>query len=102
MNVKIKKDIKNEANRIRNFETVNIARAVDAANEQYRVLKELSDRRMIAKLPEELRSTAELRLKNPSMSLYQLSINSNPPISKSGISHRMNKIMKLAKELLSK
>ena len=53
-------------------------------------------------LPDELQETAKMRLKHPDMSLNQLSIHSVPPISKSGITHRMSKIMKLGKELLTK
>ena len=102
MNVKITKDLKNEANRVRNFETVNISRAVEAASMQYSIIKELSERRLIGKLPDELKPTALMRLNNPYMSLSQLAMHSTPPLSKSGITHRMDKIIKLAKELLSK
>ncbi len=102
MNVKIANELKNEANRIRNFDTVNISKAVDAASEQYILIKKLYDEKLLSSLPEELQATARLRLEHPDMSLSQLSINSVPPISKSGITHRMQKIMKLGEELLKK
>ena len=84
MNIKIANEFMNNANRLRNFDTVNIS------NNLFNLL------------PEELQETAKMRLKNPDMSLNQLSIHSVPPISKSGITHRMAKIMKLGKELLTK
>ena len=102
MNVKIANDLKNEANRIRNFDTVNISKAVDAANHQYTVIKLLYDKKILNQLPEELISTAKMRLENPDMSLSQLAMHSVPPLTKSGISHRMTKIVKLAEELLKK
>lgn len=102
MNQKISNDLKNEANRVRNFETVNIMRTVEAANAQYTVIRELYEKNLFSKLPDELRATAILRLKNPEMSLAQLAMHSIPPLTKSGITHRMNKIVKLARELLLK
>jgi len=102
MNVKIANEFMNNANRLRNFDTVNISKAVDAANPQYMLIKKLVDNNLFNMLPEELHETAKMRLKNPDMSLNQLAIHSVPPISKSGITHRMTKIMKIGKELLAK
>lgn len=102
MNTKIENEFLNNANRQRNFETVNISKAVDAANPQYTLIKKLADNDLLNYLPEELRETAKMRLNHPEMSLTRLSIHSVPPISKSGITHRMSKIMKLGKELLTK
>ena len=102
MNVKIANEFMNNANRLRNFDTVNISKAVDAANPQYVLIKKLVENNLFNLLPEELQETAKMRLKNPDMSLNQLAIHSIPPISKSGITHRMSKIMKLGKELLTK
>ena len=102
MNVKIENEFMNNANRLRNFDTVNISKAVDAANPQYVLIKKLVENNLFNLLPEELHETAKMRLKNPDMSLNQLAIHSIPPISKSGITHRMSKIMKIGKELLTK
>lgn len=102
MNIKIANDLKNNANRLRNFDTVNISKAVEAANAQTKLITELNARGLIGSLPDELAQTARLRLANPDMSLNQLAIHSVPPISKSGITHRLSKIMKLGEELLKK
>lgn len=102
MNQKIKNEFMNNANRRRNFDTVNISKAVDAANPQYVLIKKLVDNNLFNFLPDELHETAKMRLNNPDMSLNQLAIHSVPPISKSGITHRMTKIMKLGQELLTK
>ena len=102
MNVKIANGLKNDANRLRNFDTVNISKAVDAAGAQYALIKKLDEKKLLNSLPEELIQTAKMRLTNPDMSLNQLALHSIPPISKSGLSHRMSKIMKLGEELLKK
>lgn len=102
MNIKIANDLKNNANRLRNFDTVNISKAVDAANAQTTMIKKLHERGLLGSLPDELEQTAKLRLAHPDMSLTQLAIHSVPPISKSGITHRLSKIMKLGEELLKK
>ena len=102
MNEKIKNEFKNNANRMRNFDTVNIAKAVEAANAHLTVIRELNDRGLLSSLPQELEATARLRLQHPDMSLSRLSMISVPPVSKSGLSHRLAKIKKLGEELLSK
>ena len=92
----------NNANRLRNFDTVNILKAVDAAAPQLAVIKELEELELLPLLPDELEDTAKLRLKYPDLSLTQLARISGPPLSKSGITHRMAKIIKLGKELIAK
>ena len=102
MNVKIANDLKNNANRLRNFDTVNITKAVDAANAQITVIRELDRRGLLSSLPTELEATARMRLENPDMSLSQLAIHSIPAVTKSGISHRLRKIMEFGERLLKK
>lgn len=102
MNSKIANEFKNNANRIRNFDTVNISKAVSTAAFQCSLFEKLLEKGLLNSLPEELEATARLRLANPDMSMAQLAIHSTPPISKSGINHRMTKLVKLAEELLGK
>ena len=49
-------------------------------------------------LPEPLRDAALLRLANPEASLSDLALLSSPPVTKSCLSHRLNKIILLAEE----
>ena len=65
MNIKIANEFMNNANRLRNFDTVNISKAVDAANPQYILIKKLVENNLFNLLPEELQETAKMRLKNP-------------------------------------
>ena len=100
INTKIEKDFLNNANRGRNLDTVNIRRSVETGNEQANILFELDKRGLLNKLPDELLSTAKLRMLYPDYTLNQLAMYSVPPLTKSGVVHRLSKIMKLAKELL--
>lgn len=102
MNIKIANELKNNANRLRNFDTVNITKAVDAANSQIVVIRELYERNLLGSLPPELEATARMRLENPDMSLAQLAIHSVPAVTKSGITHRLKKIMEFGEKLLDK
>ena len=51
-----------------------------------------------AGIPPELREIARLRLENPEMTLRDLSENLSQPITRSGVNHRLKKLMELAEE----
>ena len=101
MNSKINAELRNNANRIANCETSNIEKAVNSSMKQIAVILELERAQLLSSLPEELERTARLRLEHRDLSLSQLAAISVPPISKSGLSHRLNKIMQLAKKHLA-
>ena len=101
MNAKIKGELRNTANRIANCETNNIDRAVSASISQITLIEELVDRGLISLLPDELERTARFRMENRDMSLSQLAGAITPPISKSGLSHRLKKITEMAENILS-
>lgn len=93
MNAKIKREIRNSENRITNCETSNIARAVDASARVREAIEVLVRTDRLAALPAELRETATLRAENPAASLKELAYLHNPPITKSGLNHRLQKIL---------
>ncbi len=101
MNFKIENEFRNNANRVTNCETNNIRKAVTAGAGQIAKIEELERRGLLSRLPEELDRTARLRLAYRDLSLYQLSQKFVPPITKSGLSHRLSKIVKTADELLA-
>lgn len=102
MNAKINSEVRNNANRVSNCETNNISKAVDAAARQVSLIRELERRGLLGALPEELLETARLRIKYEDMSLSQLAMAMSTPISKSGLSHRLRKLMELAESLISR
>ncbi len=96
MEVKIEKDVRNKINRKVNFETANIDRSVAAATEQREAIRRLRADGRFDGLPEELREIAELREKYPEASLKELGTLLSVSLSRSGIYHRLNKIVSIA------
>ena len=102
MNVKIEKDVINNVNRKLNFELYNIGKSSLAADNQIKAINYILDNADIHILPDNLRSIAMLRLENPEASLSQLQSLSEEEISKSGIKHRLDKIVQISDELKEK
>lgn len=98
-NVKIERSLRNNENRATNCVTRNIARAVDASMKQVAAIVKLQDCGMLDGLPDELRATALLRLEYDNVSLSELAAAHTPPISKSGLNHRLEKLMILAEKV---
>ena len=99
MNVKIVKDIRNTANRITNCESANIDKTVAAAAVQIEAVRKISRCGGLQNLPKSLREIAQLRLDNPDMSLRELGENLTEPLSRSGVNHRLRRIVELADKL---
>lgn len=93
MNAKIEREIRNSENRVTNCETSNIARAVDASARVREAIEVLIRTDRLAALAAELRETANLRVEHPAASLKELAYLHNPPITKSGLNHRLQKIL---------
>ena len=99
MNVKIYKDVRNQANRVTNCDTANLGRQNRSAEKQLRAIAVLEGRKGgLAALPDELRELCELRLKFPELSLSELKDLTDPPVSRSGVNHRFERILRLAGE----
>ncbi len=97
--IRVLKDARNNINRIVNCETANITKTMNAANTQIESIKYLKKHRKFETLPEELKEIANLRVKEPDLSYEELGKLLDKPISKSGVSHRLNRINNIAKEL---
>lgn len=99
MNVKIEKDVKNKINRIVNFEMSNIGKTIGASNAQTQAIEYIESTVGISALPDNLRSVAQLRLDNPEASLKELCKLADEPITRSGINHRLERIVKFAENI---
>lgn len=89
----IVKDIRNRENRATNCVASNISKSVETAQKQVAAIEELTRTGGLFKLPEEIRYTAKLRLENPAATLSELARLHEPPISKSGLNRRLNRIL---------
>ena len=83
INVKIEKQLRNDANRYSNCEAANLKRAVSNSGKQVETIRFLENNGKLSLLSPELIETAKLRLAHPELTLYELSKLTNPPLSKS-------------------
>ena len=95
-NTRIYKELRNTANRQQNCDMANLERTVSAADKQIKAIKKLMNKGIYDKLPDQLRQVAELRLDNSDLGLADLGGMLTPPISKSGVNHRLRKIVEMA------
>lgn len=92
----ILKDKKNQLNRQMNCESANMDKTVNAAVDQVIAIRKLIEDKKFDSLPESLREIATLRLNNPEASLTELAKLSGGAITRSGVNHRLKKIMEIS------
>ena len=98
MSAKIEKDMRNSVNRRVNCDSANADKIVSAAQAQLEQIRALDRAVGLENLPPELRDLALLRVANPEASFVELAALSDPPLSKSGVSHRMRRLMNYEKK----
>ena len=98
MGTKALKEVRNTANRRANSEIANLQKTASASARQIKAIKKLKKDGRYNLLPEELKVVAELRYDYPELTLRELGAMLDPPISRSGVNHRLEKIIRLAEE----
>ena len=96
--VRVLKETKNNVNRKVNFETANLNKTVNAAVKQIQAIEIIKKKKRWNRLSSNLQEVAELRLENPDASLEELGKMLSEPIGKSGVNHRLKRIMEIADE----
>lgn len=96
MDSKIEREMRNDANRQANCDANNIQKTVEAAFRQVESIRKLMAENRFSSLPPELEKTARLRLQYPDMPIGKLAGMSDPPLTKSGLNHRLRKITEIA------
>lgn len=97
--IRVVKETRNNVNRLVNCETANLNKTINAALEQIDAINLIKKKGKFNKLDESLKEIAELRLKNPELSLIELGKILNEPIGKSGVNYRLKKIVQIANDL---
>lgn len=97
--IMVEREVKNNTNRQTNCIVANIDKSIDAAVKQIEAINLIEKKIGANGLPPKLREAARLRQEYPDFSLEQLADSSGGTITKSGINHRMRKIMGIAEEL---
>ena len=99
MNVKIEKDMRNKINRAVNCDNANIEKALRASERQIADIELIENTVGLSYMSESLQEIAYLRYENPDLNLSELGELVKPPISRSGVNHRFQKIAKIADDI---
>ncbi len=98
-NASIEKEIRNDINRMVNCESANMRKLGTAASEQIRAIEKIASSVGLDALGDTLKEMAYLRLEYREDSLVELGQRLAPPIGKSGVNHRLKRIMEFAEKL---
>lgn len=98
--IRIVRDMRNSVNRLVNMENANMNKTIDAAQRQLEAIRLIDATQGLSSLPEKLQAIARFRLENPDLSLKELGEQvPGGPISKSGVNHRIRKIVEIAEKI---
>lgn len=98
-NLRIVKDMRNSVNRIVNCETANLNKTARAAWQQQAAIELIETTVGLDFLNEGLQEIAVLRKANMEASLKELGEMLSPPIGRSGVNHRLQRIMEIAEDI---
>ncbi len=98
-NIRILKEVRNNVNRIVNCETANLNKIILSGLKQKEDILIIKDKLGLDNLPIQLKDVALIRLNNPDLSLKEIGEMLEPPISKSGVNHRLKKLSAIAQKL---
>lgn len=99
MQKKMYRSVRNNINRANNCDNANIIKTVDASIEVQKAIKTLKENGAFYSLPPKLRHAAEIRESYPDTALGELCKLFDPPISKSGLYHRLKKIVNMSQSI---
>jgi DNA-binding protein WhiA len=92
-------ELRTSVNRQRNCDTGNIQKTVDAAMRQTEAIKAIMEFGSLKDLSATLRQTAEIRLAHPMESLDYITELHGGEMSRSGVNHRLRKIVQYAEKM---
>ena len=95
-NIRVLKDMRNKVNRRVNCEAANLGKTASAALRQIEAIEKIDQTVGLSSLPASLREIAEVRRDNPDFSLQELGEALRPPVGKSGVNHRLRRLMEIA------
>lgn len=96
--IRVEKEMRGKINRLVNCETANLTKTINASVEQIEAIEKLKREKRFSKLNDNLKEIAELRVKNPDLSLTELGKLLNPPVGKSGVNYRLKRIIEIAND----
>ncbi len=97
--IRVGKQVKAAAVRAANCDEHNGEKMLDAAQKQADTIRQISLKQGLFTLPPGLQAVARLRLEHPELSLKELGELMDPPVGKSGVNHRMRRLMEIGESL---
>ena len=99
--IRVEKEVKNNINRTNNCEVANMAKTIKTSMIQIEAIEKLKKYNLFDNLNEKLKYTASLRLKYKDESLDSISKKTigKDYVSKSGLKHRLDKLVELANSI---
>ena len=98
-NIRIRRQLRAEAARAANCDEHNGEKMLDTAQRQADAIRQISLKQGLFTLPPALQEIARLRIENTDLSLKDLGDMMTPKLSKSGVNHRMRRLMEIAEAL---
>ena len=95
-NCRVDKDVNNAINRAANASAANTDKVVRAAAKHIKDIMDIQSIAGLSVLDDALAEVAQIRLDDPLLSLEDIGKKLTPPISKSGVNHRLKKIAQIA------
>ena len=96
---RISKSVQSVVTRAVNCDEGNTRRLAEAAANRNELIKRLMESSKAVRLTPELVSAAKANLENPGASIAELGAMMNPPIGKSGMNHRLRKLIEIAEAI---
>lgn len=91
--LRVKRQVMETVNRAMNCDSANLQKTMAASQSQIDGIRRLRDEGLLATLPPSLQEIAHLRIDHPEATLTDLGAMLDPPIGKSGVNHRMRRLM---------
>lgn len=93
---RIRRELREEANRLANADAANLRRAIEAAADQVAMIERALDAVGWEGLDQPLREVALARIANPEASLAELGALCDPPVGKSAVHRRLARLEEIA------
>ena len=97
--LRVQREVLGDINRAMNCDAANLQKQMNASDRQIEQILKLISHDMFSHLPPALQEIAKARVHAPDASLAELGQMLDPPIGKSGVNHRMRRLMEFAENL---
>jgi cell division protein WhiA len=96
--LRVQRQVLGSVNRALNCDGANLRKQMNASARQMELIARLTASERFAAMPPALQQVARARMQAPDMSLEELGQTLTPPIGKSGVNHRMRRLIRFAQE----